>query len=125
MSFFRNLIILSVLIGALIGALIYYTGYALVHPLAFVILAFFALITLGAFYAIQKGSKADPGSFQLYFMGSSVLRVLLCMTAVFIYVFMASERELQFALNFFAIYFVFTGFEIYSILSNLRQISKK
>jgi hypothetical protein len=58
-------------------------------------------------------------------MGSSVLRVLLCMTAVFIYVFQASDRELQFALNFFAIYFVYTGFEIYALLSNLRRISKK
>jgi hypothetical protein len=125
MSFFRNLLVLSLLVAAILGTLIYFTSYELVHPLAFVILAFFALITLGAFYAIQKGSKADPGSFQLYFMGSSVLRVLLCMTAVFIYVFMASERELQFALNFFALYFIYTGFEIYSLLSNLRRISKK
>ena len=120
MSFFRNLVILTILVSAVLAVLIYFTGYELVHPLAF-----FALITLGAFYAIQKGSKADPGSFQLYFMGSSVLRVLLCMTAVFIYVFMAAERELQFALNFFALYFIYTGFEIYSILSNLRRISKK
>ena len=125
MSFFRNLVILTILVSALLAVLIYFTGYELVHPLAYLILAFFALITLGAFYAIQKGSKADPGSFQLYFMGSSVLRVLLCMTAVFIYVFMAAERELQFALNFFAIYFIYTGFEIYGLLSNLRRISKK
>jgi hypothetical protein len=125
MSFFRKLIFLTIVVAAILGALIYFTGYEVVHPLAFVILAFFALITLGAFYAIQKGTKSDPGSFQMYFMGSSVLRVLLCMTAVFIYVFMASEREMQFALNFFAIYFIYTGFEIYSILSNLRRISKK
>jgi hypothetical protein len=125
MSFFRQLLLLTLLVAAGIAALVYFTGYSLVHPLAYLILAFFALITLGAFYAIQKGGKADPGSFQLYFMGSSVLRVLLCMTAVFIYVFMATDRELQFALNFFAIYFIYTGFEIYSLLSNLRQISKK
>ena len=125
MSFFRQLLFLTILLAAAIAALVYFTGYTWVHPLAYLILTFFALITLGAFYAIQKGGKADPGSFQLYFMGSSVLRVLLCMTAVFIYVFMASDRELQFALNFFAIYFVYTGFEIYSLLSNLRQISKK
>jgi hypothetical protein len=125
MSFFRNILILTIVVGAVLAALVYFTGYELVHPLAYVIVTFFALITLGAYYAIQKGSKNDPGSFQLYFMGSSVLRVLLCMTAVFIYVFLASERELQFALNFFAIYFIYTGFEIYGILSNLRRISKK
>jgi hypothetical protein len=125
MSFFRSLLILTILVCAIVAALVYFTGYDLVHPLAYGIIAFFALVTLGAYYAIQKGTKSDPGSFQLYFMGSSVLRVLLCMTAVFIYVFQASERELQFALNFFAIYFIYTGFEIYALLSNLRRISKK
>src|SRR5687767_7470055 len=99
MFFSRNLLILTIVVGAILAALVYFTGYELVHPLAYAIVIFFALITLGAYYAIQKGSKNDPGSFQLYFMGSSVLRVLLCMTAVFIYVFLASERELQFALN--------------------------
>jgi hypothetical protein len=125
MFFFRNLIVLTLLVAVAIAGLIHYTGYDLVHPLAYAMVAFFALITLGTYYGIQKGTKSDPGSFQLYFMGSSVLRVLLCMTAVFIYVFQASERELQFALNFFAIYFIYTGFEIYGLLSNLRQISKK
>jgi hypothetical protein len=125
MPFFRSLLLLTLLVGAILAALVYFTGYELVHPLAYAIVIFFALVTLGAYYAIQKGSKNDPGSFQLYFMGSSVLRVLLSMTAVFIYVFMASERELQFALNFFAIYFIYTGFEIYGLLSNLRRISKK
>lgn len=125
MFFFRNLLVLTILVAAILAGLIHYTGYELVHPLAYIIVIFFALITLGTFYAIEKGTRSDPGSFQLYFMGSSVLRVLLCMTAVFIYVFMASDRELQFALNFFALYFVYTGFEIYSILSNLRRISKK
>jgi hypothetical protein len=125
MPFFRNIIILTILVCALLAVLIHFTGYAWVHPLGYGIVAFFALLTLGAYYAIEKGSKNDPGSFQMYFMGSSVLRVLLCMTAVFIYVFQATDRELQFALNFFAIYFIYTGFEIYGLLSNLRRISKK
>lgn len=125
MPFFRNIIILTILVCAAVAVLIHLTGYAWVHPLAYGIVAFFALLTLGAYYAIEKGSRNDPGSFQMYFMGSSVLRVLLCMTAVFIYVFQATDRELQFALNFFAIYFVYTGFEIYGLLSNLRRISKK
>lgn len=125
MPFLRNLIILTVLVGLAMGLLIYFSDDKVVHPYAWYILAFFALITLGTYYAIRKGTQADPGSFQLYYFGSSVLRVLLCMTAVFIYVFLASEGELQFVLNFFVIYFIYTGFEIYGILSNLRQISKK
>jgi hypothetical protein len=125
MPFFRNLLILSVLLGAGIGALIYFTGYTWVHPLAWYIVAFFAAITLLTFFLIRKGIAQDAGSFQLYYFGSSVFRVLLSMFVVFFYVYFSSERELQFVLNFFLIYFIYTGFEIYGILSNLRRISKK
>jgi hypothetical protein len=125
MSFLRNLLVLSFLVVAVIGALIYYTGYDLVHPYAWYMVLFFASITGATFYFIRKGIGEDAGSFQLYYFGSSVARVLLCMFVVFFYVYFATERELQFAANFFLIYFVYTGFEIYSILSNLRRISKK
>jgi hypothetical protein len=125
MSFLRNLVLLTIGIALVMGVLLYYWEYDLVHPYAWYILLFFALITLGTFYAIRKGTEADPGSFQLYYLGSSVFRVLLCMMVVFIYVYLATERELQFAINFFVIYFIYTGFEIYGILSNLRRISKK
>ena len=125
MPFFRNLLILSVLLGAGMGALVYFTGYTWVHPYAGYILTFFALISGLTFFFIQKGATQDAGTFQLYYFGSSVFRVLLSMFVVFFYVYFASERELQFALNFFLIYFIYTGFEIYGILSNLRRISKK
>ena len=125
MPFVRNLIILSLVVVAVIGALIYFTGYNLVHPLAWYMLLFFAGITWATFYFIRKGIGEDAGSFQLYYFGSSVARVLLSMFVVFFYVYFATERELQFAVNFFLIYFIYTGFEIYSILSNLRRISKK
>ncbi len=125
MPFLRNLIIATILIGLGIGALLYFTGNQLVHPYIWYILAFFVLITFLTFYVVHIGVRDDPDNFQLYFFGSSVFRVLLCMGAVFFYVYFFSEGELQFTLNFFVIYFIYTGFEIYSLLSNLRRNSKK
>jgi len=125
MPFLRNLLLLSFLICLSIAILIYFTGYNWVHPLAWYIVAFFAGITGLTFYLIRRGIGTDATSFQLYYFGSSVFRVLLCMFVVFFYVYFAAERELQFVLNFFLLYFIYTGFEIYSILSNLRRISKK
>ena len=125
MHFYRNLVILTVLVAVGIGALVYFTGYTVVHPLMWYILTFFVLITLATFYAVGKGAEVDPANFQIYYMASSAFRVILCLMAVFVYVYLASERELQFTLNFFFLYFIYTGFEIYGILSNLRQISKK
>ena len=125
MHFLRNLIILTVLLAAGIGLLVYFTGYALVHSLSWYILLFFATITFLTFYVVGKGMGDDFQKFQLFYFGSSVGRIFLCMVAVFLYVYLASEREMQFAINFFLIYFLYTGFEIYSILGNLRRISKK
>jgi len=125
MHFLRNLIILTILAAIVIGVLLYYTGYDLVHPLGWYILLFFATITFLTFYVVGKGMGDDFQKFQLFYFGSSVGRILLCMIAVFLYVYLASEREMQFAINFFLIYFLYTGFEIYSILGNLRRISKK
>jgi hypothetical protein len=71
------------------------------------------------------GAKTDPENFQMYYFGSTVFRVLMCMAVIFIYVYFSAERELQFALNFFLLYFLYTGFEIYHILTNLRRNSKK
>ena len=125
MHFLRNLIILTLIAIVGIATLVYFTGYSLVHPLAWYILLFFTTVTFLTFYVVGKGMGDDFQKFQLFYFGSSVVRIFLCMIAVFLYVYLASEREMQFAINFFLIYFLYTGFEIYSILGNLRRISKK
>jgi len=52
-------------------------------------------------------------------------RVVLCIGVVALYAYFYKEGRLQFVFNFFALYFLFTGFEIYSLLANLRPHLKK
>ncbi len=111
--------------GLVIGALAYFTGDALVHTYIWLMLAFFVLVTAGTFYITRLGVSYDKDNFQLYYFGSMGFRMILSITVVFIYVFLFSENELQFVLNFFVLYFLFTGFEIYSLLANLRPNLKK
>ncbi|WP_347157471.1 hypothetical protein [Pontibacter chitinilyticus] len=125
MNFFRNLLIFSGIVGLVIGALAYFTGDALVHPYVWYVLAFFIFITAGTFYITRLGISYDNDNFQLYYFGSMGFRMMLSIGVVFIYVYLFSENELQFVLNFFVLYFLFTGFEIYSILANLRPNLKK
>ena len=125
MSFTRNLIILTAVMALLIGLLIYTTGYHVAHPFAWYMLLFFVFVTGFTFYITKKGYQEDEDNFQLYYFGSMAIRVVLCLAVILLYVLFEKERHLQFTLNFFALYFIFTGFEIYSILTNLRPISKK
>lgn len=125
MIFFRNLLIFSGITALAIGVLAYFTGHALVHTYVWYLLAFFIFITAGTFYITRLGVSYDKDNFQLYYLGSIGFRMMLSIGVVFSYVYIFSENELQFVLNFFALYFLFTGFEIYSLLTNLRPNLKK
>ena len=125
MSFTRNLLILTGLIACIIGLLVYTTAYNVVHPYTWYILAFFVFVTVFTYQLTKKGYQEDEENFQLYYFGSMAFRVVMCLAVVVLYILFAEDRHLQFTLNFFVLYFIFTGFEIYSILTNLRPISKK
>ena len=125
MSFTSKLLIVTGVVALLIGLLIYTSGYKIVHPYAWYMLLFFVFVTGFTFYITRKGFQEDEDNFQLYYFGSMAFRVVMCLAVILLYVLFTKERHLQFALNFFALYFIFTGFEIYCILTNLRPISKK
>nr|WP_262921629.1 hypothetical protein [Pontibacter ruber] len=112
-------------VGLAIGALSYFTGNALVHSFIWYILAFFVLVTAGTFYISRLGVSYDSDNFQLYYFGSMGFRMLLSIGVVFLYVYLFAESELQFVINFFVLYFLFTGFEIFSLLANLRPHLKR
>ena len=125
MPFIRNLFFITVGVCLVSGLLIYRQGYVWVHPYIWYQVLFFLSVTGFTEYITRLGRKNDPTNFQLYYLGSTVLRVLLSIGVIFIYVYFAASRELQFAANFFLLYFIYTGFEVYHILSNLRRNSKK
>jgi hypothetical protein len=47
------------------------------------------------------------------------------MAFVLVYVLKTPVSSLHFVLNFFSLYFLFSGFEIYALLCNLRHSIKK
>jgi hypothetical protein len=124
-SFTRKLIITTGVVALLIGLLVYTTAFTVVHPYIWYMLGFFVFVTSFTFYITKKGYQEDEDNFQLYYFGSMAFRVVMCLAVVLLYVLFTKERHLQFTFNFFVLYFIFTGFEIYCILTNLRPISKK
>ncbi|QMU26898.1 hypothetical protein [Adhaeribacter radiodurans] len=125
MSFIKSLGLITIVLCLIFAALVYLQGYNWIHPYIWYMILFFLIVTGFTYYIVSAGSKSDPGNFQMYYLGSTLFRVLMCMGVVFVYVYFATQRELQFTLNFFLLYFIYTGFEIYHILTNLRRNSKK
>jgi hypothetical protein len=58
-------------------------------------------------------------------LGSTTIRMLLSVLIMALLLIGDSENKLLLAVNFFIVYLFYLIFEIYSIITNLRRISKK
>ena len=81
-------------------------------------------LTYIAYIVAYFGIKLDPESGVMAIMGSIVLKMIFSMAFVLIYSLNSKEKGLVFALNFFSLYLLFSFFEIYSLLRNLRHQNK-
>ena len=90
-----------------------------------VIFGFMAGITYIAYTLVYIGIKRDPEVGIMAIMGSIAVKMIFCMAFVLVYSIKAKGNGLLFALNFFSVYLLFTAFEIYCLLGNLRHQNLK
>ncbi len=110
-------------------------GVAYVLPLLFphvtlvvkkfwLIFCFLGVLTYIAYITAYMGIKMDPQAGVMAIMGSIVLKMIFSLAFVLIYSLNSKEKGVVFALNFFSLYLLFSFFEIYSLLRNLRHQNK-
>ncbi|MES2651759.1 MAG: hypothetical protein V4663_08460 [Bacteroidota bacterium] len=90
-----------------------------------VVFSFMVGITFIAYMVAYLGIKRKPEMGVMAIMASIALKMLFCMAFVLVYVLNTAVSSLLFVLNFFSLYFLFSGFEIYALLCNLRHSIKK
>lgn len=95
-----------------------------VHVQINVIIIYSALVALivalfNLFIMLRKGSHTAM------VLGSTTIRMLLSILIMALLLIGDSENKLLLAVNFFIVYLFYLIFEIYSIITNLRRISKK
>jgi len=90
-----------------------------------VMFGFLAGITYVAYVLVDIGIKRDPEVGVMAIMGSIAVKMIFCMAFVLIYSIKAKGIGLVFLLNFFSLYLLFTAFEIYCLLRNLRHQNLK
>ena len=117
---------IATIIIALPPVLFVYAGKAnLLIPGFWLIFQFFSsltfLICLGVIWG--QGQNGTLGG--QIFLGATTLKLVLCMTLALIYLRKYHVNDVVFVLNYFYLYFLYTAFEIYSLLSNLRVQNKK
>ncbi len=100
-------------------------GSNLLVPKFWVIFTFVASITLLAFNVSYMASIKNSSHSTFVILAANVIKLLFCMALVVVYLQIYSVKPVLFIANFFLVYLLFTAFEIYTLLLNLRHPNKK
>ncbi|WP_400192501.1 hypothetical protein [Hymenobacter sp. B81] len=126
--FLRNLLLFSVLVGALLYFLRMQFGEAVVHPWADWLLLFYVGLTALTFWLTWRAYQRDPESLLTAWFSTTALRLVLALVVVVTYLVrggaQAGHSTWTFLGLFFALYFLYTGFEVWNVVTNLRPFSK-
>jgi hypothetical protein len=93
----------------------------LLDPGFWTIFAFMSVLTFLVLMLMTVVYQKNAEYFSQAFLGGTTLKILGCL--IFIFVFLANNKvnKLVFGADFFYIYLLNTGFEIYVLLRNLRH----
>ncbi|MFA4867083.1 MAG: hypothetical protein WC623_02745 [Pedobacter sp.] len=121
---FSYLLYTAVLGGIAYILTIIFPGVTILTGKFWIVFGFLAGITFIAYVVADLGIKRNPEVGIMAIMGSIALKMIFSMAFVLIYSLNTKEKGMVFVLNFFSLYLLFSFFEIYSLLRNLRHQNK-
>jgi Ca2+/Na+ antiporter len=101
-----------------------FPGPDLLAPKFWVIFFFLSGLTYIAYLTAYLGIKRNPEVGVMAIMGSITLKMLFSLAFVLIYSQNRPQMGLKFLVSFFSLYLLFSFFEIYCLLRNLRHQNK-
>jgi hypothetical protein len=116
----RQLFIFSAVIGAII--LIFQIVWPQVlYDKIWWLLIFFILLTVSSLLIIGYATAKNPKNFMVFYFSAMIARLFISILVAAVFILLDKNNVLVFAVNFTTLYLLFLGFEIYSILINLRH----
>jgi hypothetical protein len=92
----------------------------IIHSSVWVVQIYFFLAFGLTYLLAAKIMKDIPDQMHIYYLGAMAVRFILSILFIFICLLASSDKPVIFAMNFFIIYLVYSWFEIYLLLRNLR-----
>jgi hypothetical protein len=114
--------IIFTIIIAIPPALLQYTGSTgLLNPGFWTFFGFMSGITFLVLVGMLVVYQKKEEYFAQAFLGGTTLKILACLVFIFIFIANNTINKLVFVADFFYIYLLNTGFEVYILLRNLRH----
>lgn len=85
------------------------------------LIVFFIMITIGVHSILTKAGKQRISKFSTFYIGSMSIKLFVYIIFMAVYVFIDKPNALSFLLNFLVLYFLYTFFETWSLLSDLKK----
>ncbi len=120
-KYILRLITFSVILGVLTFALFKFVLGQYYLPIFPFIIIFFAIVSISVHYILLKASNFRIAKFSTFYMGSTTVKLFLYIIFLIIYVLVDKENAVPFLLTFFVFYFLFTVFETFSLLIDLKE----
>ncbi|NJN25995.1 MAG: hypothetical protein HC819_08505 [Cyclobacteriaceae bacterium] len=111
-----------VLLGVLV---VYFLLPGFVYHQVWLVLLFFFLLTLASLYIIEKFTSKQPDNFLAVYFSTMIGRLFISIIFAAVVILTDRTHVFNFSINFLILYLLFLGFEIYGIMSNLRNHFKK
>lgn len=119
-SFYR----FSIIVFSTVFVLTFVIPQFIYHQV-WIILVFFFLLTLASLLIIEKITRKNPKNFLAVYFSAMIARLFISIIFATIFILTDRENVFNFSINFLFLYLLFLGFEIYGIITNLRQHLKK
>jgi hypothetical protein len=94
-----------------------------INPYIWYLLAYVVVIMYISHLIIAYGFSKSAFDAQNFFMLGTSLKLLLSAVVIFLYFYRVKSNSISFLLNFFVLYFVYTFFEIKTLLLSLHPHS--
>jgi len=116
-----RLLAFSVIISVLAFAIFQFVLGQYYLPIFPFLITFFVIVSISVHYILLKASNFRIAKFSTFFMGSITAKLFLYIIFLIIYVLVDKENAVPFLLTFFVLYFLFTIFETFSLLIDLKE----
>jgi len=121
----RKLIILFSITSGLIYALQFIKEFPLIHPMIWKTQLFFFCTFLIAIRINQIGLSRPTKQFHIFYFTSMTIRFFLSAGFLFFVILTVKNQLVVFVCDFIVMYLLYTWFEIYFLIHNLRADLKK
>lgn len=99
-------------------------GSKVISVYSYILVVFFTTLSYFTHFLVLKGFSKTPLDAQNYFMLSTTLKIVLSAIILFSYFYFIKKEATSFLFNFFIVYFIYSFFEIKTLLLSLHPNSK-